>query len=339
MDDLLHYMKEQGLLDDTGPRAPADSRKEAQITRNPRYMGRHCVMCFSGTKAERWTANGGCVECSRKGTGGARPSRKSPIVDARNEAKASGSRTYQGQPCVTCGNTLRMTSSTKCVVCHVKPRQPTPRQLAQQAGLTKYHARPCLKCGTTERFTSNGGCIACISGNKVPKDSPRAKALVAGFKYYEAVKPCKRCGTKQRYTANGGCKVCVNNATDKYREARASVYHHTTQAVMWVNEPPSEAVAHLYAKLPFTTTGWSLRYTDAKGVGVKGRLKTGKDALEFPEDLAWLSNTMMMDKTLKGGHYDIIPHIRPVLREAMQLYMSVRSEKFDGREANHKRNK
>lgn len=341
MKDVFAWMDEN-VPDEKGQRQPpANSRREAREERNPRYWGRPCVICFSGNRSERYTANGSCVECQRKGCGGKHTTRQSPIVDARRTAKESGAKTYEGQPCINCGSTTRLVTTTKCQQCHIaslKPldRTPTPRQLAQASGLKRYNGSPCGKCGTTERFTSNGGCVMCIKGPGV--ESPRGQALEQGLKFYEST-PCKRCASTQRYTSNGGCVKCVDAASERHRQARASVYHHDAMAFMWVNEPPAPGVAYLYDKLPCLQgrKDWSLRYTDAKGVGVGGRLKTGKDVLEYPEDMAWINNIALTTPGLTGGHFDILPHIRHVIREAMQAYMLIRNASNANKAANFKR--
>lgn len=341
LDDVFSWMDEAGL-NDGEKQPPASSRREARAERNPRYWGRPCPKCMEGVQSERYTANAACVECKRNGSGGVHQYRPSPIVDARRAAKEAGAKTYEGQPCITCGSTTRLVTTTKCQQCHIaslKPleRTPTPRQLAQASGLKRYNGSPCGKCGTTERFTSNGGCVMCLSGGG-STESPRRAAKLNGAKFYEST-PCKRCSGTQRYTTNGGCVSCVAAATQRYHNAVLQRYHHDTMAFMWVNEPPAPGVAYLYDKLPCLQgrKDWSLRYTDAKGVGVSGHLKTGKDVLEYPEDLAWINNISLTTPGLTGGHFDILPHIRHVIREAMQAYMLMRNESNASKAANFKR--
>lgn len=203
-------------------------------------------------------------------------------------------------------------------------RKPGERALALANGDVTYIGSPCKTCKGVERYACNGGCIECQSGKRsdqvmAREDMGRAReiALHRGAVTYTNHSPCETCRTWERYTSNGGCIACAKARTTRARAIRAALWHSETSPIVWINSPPSDETAALYAMCPTLAAyggQWHAVYSDAQHLSPGARLFPGCDVLRRPAALQMMLN----DKTAPG--HDIAQHLAPAYYAALSLY-------------------
>lgn len=89
------------------------AKKQATTQGDLTYRGRECKKCRN---RERYTSNGGCIECANKDT--RRVGQRQISGDQRYAARKAGAKTFDSlYPCNRCGTSIRYTSSCGCVEC------------------------------------------------------------------------------------------------------------------------------------------------------------------------------------------------------------------------------
>lgn len=199
------------------------------------------------------------------------------------------------------------------------------KKMAVERGWTQYEGKPCARCGGVLRYTSNSNCCVCHGyksrltwqerAAKIAGVEARRVGIEKGDKRYHGV-ACKKCGGTERFTANTGCVVCTTSAAVRSQEAARARFHSDTSVLLWLNEPPAQVYAELYAMCPEVPPGWRVVYSD---LGVPGlRTFTGADVFARPEALVHLANEYQRGE--RADHHESARRLVPAIMAAMRAY-------------------